>query len=119
MVSSGQGNATVILVPGDGELCLTAAGFPFGSNSGCASSTDAESNGLWQSGDVGPALGGYTLEGVLPDGATDVTVSRTGASDLAVQLTSDNGFALSSQSPLVALSFTGKDGTRHSEHLVK
>lgn len=112
------GQPLLFLAPGNGQVCLVAAWFSDGDSSGCATAASAESEGILLSGYVGQDLGGYTLQGVLPEGATDVIVSRSGASDLDVTLTPDGGLVLSSASKLLAVSFTGQDGTRHTIDLV-
>jgi len=105
-------DGTSILVPGDKMLCLVAEMSEAGAASACVSDSEAESNGV---GIVAYGPNGYSAAGVLPDGASQLeAVSESGVT-APVELTSDNGYVITTPWRPVAFTWIGADGAKHRQ----
>jgi hypothetical protein len=105
--------AFLALVPARGNLCSVSVGGDQ-AVAGCTPDDLATRNGLVQFGTDPPSGGtGSYVEGALPDGAHDVSVTTNRRQRRIVALNEDNAFFVSSAQPLQTLIWSARDGRHH------
>lgn len=104
----------LVVMPGSGGMCLLSVGSSHAGHTGCEPSNDAAGIGMlgWS---TDPANGsGWTLTGVVPDGAHDITVQDSNGNTTSITPNADGAFVISLASAPHHYKFVDSSGTTHS-----
>jgi hypothetical protein len=111
------GGVRLLLVPGTDAVCLVSLAradqSTDGSSASCRPIDEATRSGFLSWGT--PSSGSpWTMRGILPDGAHNVTVIDASGDVSAVAINEDGAFAMTLRSAPRLFTFTAKDGQLHS-----
>lgn len=102
----------LLLVPGNGAVCLVTLGAPEGDGTGCAAGGqgDTAPQGILRWGTYPGASTAVGMQGVLPDGSSHVMVTGTNGQQTSVRLNSHGAFSITLLTDPRSVTWTSASG---------